>query len=210
MKLTPVEVMSELYDLAYNMHLVFERHKLSYFLAFGSAVGAIRHGGIIPWDDDLDVIINEESEELFLSKVQNELLKDKKIRIVEGSPDSVWDYKLVSVLRQSKLFPTCDVFVMRLDITRKMYTFRNVNLKNTRNHKFNESAMHPKLINFGHFQMRVLSNDSYEYLFNEYSKYWRSVASTKHYDHYADLPLIRMTFHIPKNLSFLVKSNKTI
>ena len=60
LKLTPVEVMSELYDLAYNIHVVFEKHKLSYFLAFGSAVGAIRHGGIIPWDDDLDVIITED------------------------------------------------------------------------------------------------------------------------------------------------------
>ena len=183
------------------MHVVFESHKLDYFLAFGSAVGAIRHGGIIPWDDDLDVIITEESEGLFLSKVRNELLKDKKIRIVKGRPNGVWDYKLSSISKGSKLFPTCDIFVLRLDRTRKMYTFRNVNLKITRDHKFNKSAMHPMLKNFGHFQMRVLPYDSYEYLTNDYGKYWREIAWTKHYDHYANLPMIPMAFQIPKNLS---------
>ena len=195
--------MSELYDLAYNMQVVFENHKLSYFLAFGSAVGAIRHGGIIPWDDDLDVIITEENEGLFLSKVRDELLKDKNIKIVEGRSNAVWDYKLVSVLKETKLFPSCDIFVLRLDKTRKMYTFRNVNLKISRDHKFKKSAMHPMLTNFGHFQMRVLSNDSYEYLTNKYAKYWRNIACTKHYDHYADLHMIRMTFQIPKNLNKL-------
>lgn len=33
------------------------KHGLSYFIAYGSAIGAIRHRGIIPWDDDIDVVM---------------------------------------------------------------------------------------------------------------------------------------------------------
>lgn len=34
---------------------VCDAHELRYYLAYGTLLGAIRHGGFIPWDDDIDV-----------------------------------------------------------------------------------------------------------------------------------------------------------
>lgn len=38
-----------------KLHEYCEKHGLRYLLAFGSLIGAIRHKGFIPWDNDMDV-----------------------------------------------------------------------------------------------------------------------------------------------------------
>ena len=34
-----------------------DKHSLRYYLAYGSLIGAIRHHGFIPWDEDIDVMM---------------------------------------------------------------------------------------------------------------------------------------------------------
>ena len=44
---------------------VCDENNLRYYLAEGSAIGALRHKGFIPWDDDLDVIMPRPDYERF-------------------------------------------------------------------------------------------------------------------------------------------------
>ncbi len=55
---------------------VCNKHNLNYFLIGGTLLGAIRHKGFIPWDDDLDIAMPREDYELFLSIAPKELKKD--------------------------------------------------------------------------------------------------------------------------------------
>lgn len=52
---------------------ICQHHGLAYYLIYGSLIGAVRHGGFIPWDDDLDIMMPRKDYQIFLKAAQEEL-----------------------------------------------------------------------------------------------------------------------------------------
>lgn len=56
------------FDILCCLDAVCRRLELPYFLVCGSALGAVKYGGFIPWDDDIDVAMYREDYERFLKE----------------------------------------------------------------------------------------------------------------------------------------------
>ncbi|MCI8514572.1 MAG: LicD family protein [Lachnospiraceae bacterium] len=67
---------------------VCRKHGLRYTLCGGSMLGAIRHGGIIPWDDDIDVTMLRDDYDRFFEVCKTELDADKYfVQTMATDPD---------------------------------------------------------------------------------------------------------------------------
>lgn len=54
-------------DILINVAKFCDEHSLKYFLAYGTLIGAIRHNGFIPWDDDIDIQMPRDDYEKFIT-----------------------------------------------------------------------------------------------------------------------------------------------
>ena len=59
---------------------ICKKHNIKYYLAFGTLLGAVRHKGFIPWDDDIDIHMTINDLEKFKEICKTELPKDYYIQ----------------------------------------------------------------------------------------------------------------------------------
>lgn len=59
--------------IAREIKRICKKYDINYFLDAGSMLGAVRHGGFIPWDDDMDIGMPKEDYRRFLEVAQKEL-----------------------------------------------------------------------------------------------------------------------------------------
>ncbi len=52
---------------------ICEKHSLRHYVAFGTALGAVRHKGFIPWDDDIDIMMPQPDYEHLIEIAPKEL-----------------------------------------------------------------------------------------------------------------------------------------
>lgn len=66
---------------------ICKKYNIIYYAAGGTVIGAIRHGGFIPWDDDIDVYMTRDEFNRFREAVRMEKMTDYTLECSMDNPD---------------------------------------------------------------------------------------------------------------------------
>ena len=75
-----------MFSLLKEFDNICKKHELCYWIDHGTLLGAVRHKGFIPWDDDLDVTMPREDYEMFLKIAQYKLPSNIFLQTKETDP----------------------------------------------------------------------------------------------------------------------------
>lgn len=79
-----------------QIECICRRHQIPYFADWGTLLGAVRHKGVVPWDDDIDIAMKREDYNRFLAIARKEL--PEGYCIVDATYDETWINLIARVL----------------------------------------------------------------------------------------------------------------
>lgn len=87
-------------ELLAHVDEICQKYGLTYYAFYGTLLGAIRHGGFVPWDDDLDIAMKREDYNKFLEVAYKELPEGY---VILNNYLEEWDNSITKISNSRKI-----------------------------------------------------------------------------------------------------------
>ena len=90
------KIQMEVYEIFKEFDILCRKYKLRYYMLGGTMLGAVRHKGFIPWDDDMDVGMPREDYEKLLI-IGKKYFEHKNFKLLNGrwEEEFIFDFSIL-------------------------------------------------------------------------------------------------------------------
>ena len=181
---TDAVTVRRLYFLGRVISKLFQENEIPYWVTGGTLLGCVRHKGLIPWDDDIDISIMEINEGKLLQI--RDILHNNGLVLME----SFFGYRLFHENESRRTeasnfgLPCCDITIMRHNRKNGRIELKHESARDLWQKEFyeQEEVSSFKEMLFGDFNFTV-PIDPLGYLFRFYGDDCLNVGRTQDFDH---------------------------
>jgi lipopolysaccharide cholinephosphotransferase len=136
--LTDSETKDILLNILVEIDAFCSKNNLKYYLAYGTLLGAVRHNGFIPWDDDIDICMPRPDYEKFISTFKS---KNPRYEVLSHLKDNKYPYYFAKVHDRNTLLETKLTYKNRMGLYVDIFPIdavpSDINLQKRYMRKFN-------------------------------------------------------------------------
>lgn len=112
-------------DMLKDIDTICKKHQITYFAVSGTALGAVRHKGYIPWDDDIDIAMMR-NDYLKLLKVAKEEFGDKYTLFSPETEHKYYNFVPIVSLNNSRMIVPLSKDVFDTGIFIDIFIYENI------------------------------------------------------------------------------------
>ncbi len=105
-------IQNKMLEIIVEVDRVCRKNNIKYILDGGSLLGAVRHKGFIPWDDDLDIAMLREDYDRFINACKHDLSSDfffQHYKSEKKYPLNFGKVRMKNTIYKEKLFSELDI-----------------------------------------------------------------------------------------------------